>query len=140
MYVPSFVLGEPEFDYDNPEKKEEVEEAEENIAHFITTPGVLNADFTIVQSEAMKKVYVNVLNRHTNAPERYWEEHILGLGSPKFDKVEESRKEDYELPEEWERIIRGRKTILYNTGLTAMLEHPNNFVTKVRSVLKTFKA
>ena len=140
IYIPYFVLGEPEFDYEAPEKAEEIKEAEDKLGNFILEPGIFNADYTIVQSEAMKKVYVNVLKRHTNAPEGYWEKHILGLGSPKFDKVAKSRKEDFQLPEEWERIIRGRRSILYNTGLTAMLEHPNDFVTKVRSVLKTFKA
>jgi hypothetical protein len=136
VYIPYFVLGEPEFDYDDPEKEEN---AEEKIAHFILEPGVFNADRTIVQSEAMKKVYVNVLTRHTNADREYWEEHILGLGSPKFDKVAESRKEDFQLPEEWERIIKGRKTILYNTGLTAMLEHTDKYLEKLKSVLETFK-
>ena len=140
VYIPYFVLGEPQMDYDAPEKAEETEEAEEKIAHFILTPGVLNADLTIVQSEAMKKVYVNVLKRHTNAPEGYWEEHILGLGSPKFDKVAESRKEDFQLPEEWERLTKGRKTILYNTGLTAMLKHTDKFLEKIESVFETFKA
>ena len=139
VYIPYFVLGEPKLDYDDPEKAEEVEEAEEKIAHFILEPGGFNADRTIVQSEAMKKVYVNVLTRHTNADREYWEEHILGLGSPKFDKVAESRKEDFQLPEEWERIIKGRKTVLYNTGLTAMLEHTAAYCGKIRSALETFK-
>ncbi len=134
VYIPYFVLGEPELDYDDPEKVEEV------IAHFILEPGVFNADCTIVQSEAMKKVYVNVLTRHTNADREYWEEHILGLGSPKFDKVARSRKEDYELPEDWVKLIKGRKTILYNTGLTAMLEHTDKYLEKLKSVLETFKA
>mgnify|MGYP002624689156 CR=1 FL=1 len=139
VYIPYFVLGEPKLDYDDPEKAEEVQEAEEKIAHFILEPGVFNADRTIVQSEAMKKVYVNVLTRHTYADKEYWEEHILGLGSPKFDKVAESRKEDFQLPEEWERIIRGRKTIFYNTGLTAMLKQKDKFLEKIKSVLETFK-
>lgn len=139
VYIPYFVLGEPQLDYDDPEKAEETEEAEEKTAHFILTPGVLNADLTIVQSETMKKIYVNVLTRHTNAPKKYWEEHILGLGSPKFDKVAERKKEDFELPEEWERLVDGRKTILYNTGLAAMLEYSDTYMEKVHSVLETFK-
>lgn len=139
VYIPYFVLGEPKLDYDNPGNAEEVLKAEEKIAHFITTPGVLNADMTIVQSEAMKKVYVNVLTRYTDAPREYWEKHIQGLGSPKFDKVASSRKEDFELPEEWARLINGRKTILYNTGLTAMLKHTDKYLEKIRSVLETFK-
>ena len=140
VYIPYFVLGEPQFDYDDPEKEEEIKEAEDKLANFILEPGVMNADLTIVQSEAMKKVYVNVLTRYTNASREYWEEHILGLGSPKFDKVAASKKEDFQLPEEWEKLIAGRKTILYNTGLSAMLEHTDKYLEKVRSVLETFKA
>ena len=140
VYVPYFVLEEPKFDYDDPEKEEEVVEAENKIANYILEPGVTNADLIIVQSEAMKKVYVNVLTRFTNASREYWEEHIWGIGSPKFDKVIGSRKEDFRLPEEWKRLIRGRKTILYNTGLTAMLKHTDKFLEKIKSVLETFKA
>ena len=139
IYIPYFVLGEPEFDYEDPEKADEVLEAEEEWSSYILEPGIFNADYSIVQSEAMKKVYVNVLTRHTNASREYWEEHILGLGSPKYDKVSTSKREDFELPEEWKKIIRGRKTILYNTCLVAMLKNPRKFLEKIRSVLKTFK-
>ncbi|SDP35193.1 hypothetical protein [Selenomonas ruminantium] len=139
IYIPYFVLAEPNFDYDDPEKKKEIQETENKIANFVLEPGVINADYTIVQSEAMKQVYVKILARHTNATKEYWEKRILGLGSPKFDKVFGSKKEDYQIPEEWERLIAGRKTIFYNTGLSAMLDHRKKFVEKVRSVIETFK-
>ena len=49
------------------------------------------ADKVIVQSEDMKQVYIKVLldatNDHTQAARAYWEEKILGLGSPKFHLV-----------------------------------------------------
>ena len=138
VYIPYFVLGEPEFDGKSEEKIKEIEEKYE---HFVLVPGVFNAHKTIVQSENMRRLYIDVLARGTNVTDRaFWEERILGLGSPKFDKVAESKKEDYELPEEWAKIIRGRKTILYNTGLTAMLEHKEKYIEKIRSVLETFKA
>ena len=139
VYIPYFVLPEPEFDYSDQTKVQEVMDGEDKLANYILEPGVTNADLVIVQSEAMRKVYVNVLTRYTNAPRGYWEEHILGLGSPKFDKVMGSKREDYELPEAWARVINGRKTILYNTGLTAMLKHADKYLEKVRSVLETFK-
>lgn len=139
VYIPYFVLGEPEFDYDGPEKAEKKKDEEEKIAHFILKPGVMNADEVIVQSEAMKNVYVNVLSKHTNADREYWEKHIKGSGSPKLDKVINTKKDDYELPEEWEKLIKGRKCILYNTGINAMLEHPDIYIYKIKSVLMTFK-
>lgn len=140
VYIPYFVFMEPEFDYDDSEKEEEVREAEEDWASFILEPGVMNADCIIVQSEAIKKVYVNVLTRHTNASREYWEVHVLGLGSPKFDKAVSSKRADFELPYEWQKLLRGRKSVLYNTCLTSLLKYPRNYIEKVRSVLETFKA
>ncbi len=104
VYIPYFVL-------------EEIipgnEAAEEAISGFILTPAVLNAEEVIVQSEDMRQVYINVLVRNTNQKDRaYWEKRILGLGSPKIDKVLTSKKEDFELPESWAKIIKGEKVIL----------------------------
>ena len=131
VYIPYFVLG--EIDPGN-------ESAVENIQHFIMTPGVMNSDVVIVQSEKMREAYIEVLSKNTNVNDRtFWERRILGLGSPKFDKVEDSKREDYELPEEWKKIIRGRKAILYNTGLGAMLEHTDEYCNKICSVLDTFR-
>lgn len=140
VYIPYFVLEEPDLDYDDPEKEKEVLEYEAERANYILEPGIFNADLTIVQSEAMKKLYVDVLTRHTNAARDYWEKHILGLGSPKFDKLASVSREEYELPEVWQKLINGRKAIFYNTGLTSMLYHKEKFIEKIRSVLKIFKA
>lgn len=136
IYIPYFVLGEVD-----PEN----EEAVENMAHFCKTPVVLNADKVIVQSEQMKQVYVKVLTewqgKHTREK---WEEKILGLGSPKLDKVANTRKEDYEIPKEWLRIIENpdeswKKVIFYNTSLSAFLKNSDTYLDKVEDVLRIFK-
>lgn len=89
VYIPYFVLAEPD-----PENEKSIE----NISHFVTVPGVINSDKVIVQSEAMRQVYIKVLlGRFGNTPNnrKIVEEKILGIGSPKFDKVVNSRREDY---------------------------------------------
>ena len=48
------------------------------------------------------KAMVMVTGEHTRG---YWEEKILGLGSPKIDKVMATRKEDVEVPEAWQKVI-----------------------------------
>ena len=52
-----------------------------------------------MQSEDMKQVYIKVLldaaNNHSEAAKKYLNDKILGLGSPKIDKVLNTRKEDY---------------------------------------------
>lgn len=123
----------------------ENEEALKGIEHFCVTPGVLYADKVIVQSEAMRQAYINVLTnaagKHTK---KIWEERILGLGSPKVDKVLNTRKEDLEIPREWLNITAKpdgswKKIILYNTGLTAFLQQGEQSLKKIRDVFQIFK-
>ncbi len=102
--------------------------------HFCQTTGVLNADYVIVENEKIKKIYEE--NYPGGAPP---EGKFLALGSPKYDKVLVSKKEEYPLPEEWEHLIEGRKIILYNTSLQAQLMHPDYILSKLQSVLLFFK-
>jgi len=105
---------------------------------------VKNADKVIVQSEEMKRIYVELLTKHTGEHTRsVWEEKILGLGSPKLDKVNNSSMADFEIPEEWKPVLYNadgsrRKTILYNTTVTALVQHGEKMLAKMRSVFETF--
>ena len=136
IYIPYFVLGEP--DPDN-------QAVLDGIAHFVMTPGVLNADKVIVQSEAMKKAYVNILVKEMGEDSReYWENKISGAGSPKFDKVENTKKEDLTIPDEWLSVIERpdgsrKKIIFYNTSVQALLDNDMEMIEKIRDVMKVFK-
>ena len=140
IYIPYFVLGEPDVEND---------EALEGMKHFCITQGVINADKVIVQSENMKKAYVKILTdfmkEHSGEDTRkYWEKKILGLGSPKMDKVMAARKEDVDVPEEWLKVIEKpdgswKKIILYNTSVAALLAHNEKMNRKIKDVLKVFK-
>lgn len=136
VYIPYFVLGEVDPDH---------KEAVEKIAHFCTAPGVIHADVVIVQSENMRKAYIDVLTGAAGENTRpYWEKKILGLGSPKMDKVLESSREAWEVPQEWRQILEKpdgsrKKVILYNTSVTALLNQGENMIKKMHSVFDTFK-
>ncbi len=154
VYIPYFILSEIE-----PENKEAVR----SMAHFCTVPGVIYADKVIVQSEKMRQVYVDVMTEFTakgisegregrgiskeNVREagrrKYWEEKILGLGSPKVDKVLNTKKEDLEIPGEWLQVIEKpdgirKKVVFYNTSVTALLEHGEKMLLKMRDVFRVF--
>lgn len=47
---------------------------------------------------------------------------IIPLGSPKFDKVICSKREDFELPADWKEKIKNKKVVLYNTSLSELLK------------------
>jgi len=69
----------------------------------------------------------------------YWEKHILGLGSPKIEKVRNTGRDEAALPEEWRRIIRGKKVVLYNTSVTEVLHQTSLFLEKIRDTLEAFR-
>lgn len=136
VYIPYYVLAEPD-----PENEKTIE----GIQHFCKVPGVFYADKVVVQSEAMRQVYIKVLTKETGEESRkIWEEKILGLGSPKMDKVADTRREDVEVPEEWLKIIEKpdgsrKKIILYNNSVTALLKHEDKMLKKMEYVFRTFK-
>lgn len=113
---------------------------EDAIAHRVLCPGIMNADVVIAQSEDMRQAWINILTRRTNINDRaYWEKRILGLGSPKIDKVLTSRREDFDLPEKWKKLIAGKKVILYNTSIGAMLQNSDKVCDKLRYVFDVFR-
>lgn len=136
VYIPYFVWA---------EIKPDNEKAIAKMRHFCTTPGVLNADKVIVQSEDMRQIYINVLSEEMGEQTRpVWEEKILGLGSPKLDKVTGTDPDDVEIPDEWRRIIERpdgsrKKIILYNTSITALLEKSEAMIEKMKDVFRFFK-
>ncbi|MDE6221504.1 MAG: CDP-glycerol glycerophosphotransferase family protein [Lachnospiraceae bacterium] len=139
VYIPYFVLGEIKPDEDN---------KIEGMKHFCTLPAVYNADKVIVQSEDMRQVYIKVLleasDDHSEAARKYWEDKILGLGSPKFDKLANTRREDIEIPDEWMKIIQKpdgswKKIIFYNTSIAGLLAHNQKMLAKMKYVFQVFK-
>lgn len=93
VYIPYFVLDEIE-----PDDQARID----GMKHFIFAPGIINADKVIVQSEKMKQIYVNEYLKAAQAnglhgyhlDRKYLEQKFQGLGSPKFDKVLNTKKED----------------------------------------------
>lgn len=143
VYVPYFVLGEIE-----PADQQAID----GMKHFCFLPGIINADKVILQSEKMAKIYVNEYLKAANA-NGFAGKHInrdalnkkfLGLGSPKLEKVKNTKREDLEIPKEWQKIIEKpdgswKKIIFYNTGIAALLEHNEKMLEKMKWVFNIFK-
>ena len=136
VYIPYFILGEPDPDQ---------EETLENLEHFVTLPGVYNADKVIVQSEAMRKVYIKILTKEAGEhTKNLWREKVLGLGSPKYDKVAETDRKNLMIPDDWRKIIEKpdgsrKKIVFYNTSVVALLEHNEKMLEKMRYVFGVFR-
>lgn len=143
VYIPYFILEEIK-----PDEQDKIDK----IKHFCFLPGTIYAHKVIVQSEDMRQIYIN---EYIKAARLYGccaedtdrtrlEKKILGLGSPKLDRVRGTDKEELEVPEDWKRIIKKadgtwKKIILYNTSVNALLQHDEQMFRKIRSVFAKFR-
>lgn len=87
-----------------------------------------NADYIVVQSESLRHFF----------DKRVPLSKIIGLGSPKADKVIRLCKNPPPIPKEWQEKMAGKKVYFYNTSLAGMLENTAVFLNKMRYVFRTF--
>lgn len=116
-------------------------------AHFCTLPGTFYADKVIVEDEEIRKFYIEQFHKYekeNNCRGAFGkaEDKFLALGSPKFDKVLSTRREDVTVPPEWESLMikedgSRKKVVLYNTTVDALLKK-ETYVEKIRWVLRVF--
>ena len=143
VYIPYFILG--EIGPDN-------QPAIDGMKHFCFMPGTIYADQVIVQSENMRQIYINEYIKAAkemglsgeHVDRKSLEKKFLGTGSPKIDKVLNTRKEDLEIPAEWLRVIEKpdgswKKIVFYNTSVSALLQHSEKMLRKMESVFEIFK-
>lgn len=143
VYIPYFVLGEI-----NPDDQAAID----GMKHFCFTPGTIYANQVIVQSESMRQIYINEYMKAAremglsgeHVDRKFLEKKFLGTGSPKIDKVLNTKKEDLEIPEEWLKVIEKpdgswKKIVFYNTSVSALLQHGEKMLRKMESVFGIFK-
>lgn len=133
-YIPYCVYEERE--------KPDSEKSIKYCSRYITN-GILNADRVILQSENFRQAIVNTLLVHCGMDRKFWENKILGLGSPKYDKVFDIDRNKQRTPENWKEVVKKadgnkKKVIFYNTSLGALLRHGERMTEKIRSVLQFF--
>lgn len=144
VYIPYFILGEIAPDD---------QRAVDGMKHFCFVPGTIYADRVIVQSENMRQIYMNEYIKAAkemglsgeHVDRRFLEKKFLGTGSPKIDKVLNTREEDLEIPAEWLKVIEKpdgsrKKIVFYNTSVSALLQHSEKMLRKMESVFEIFKA
>lgn len=143
VYISYFILSEIEPDDQS---------AIDGMKHFCFTPGTLYADQVIVQSEKMRQIYINEYMKAAkemglpgeHVDRRFLEKKFLGTGSPKIDKMLNTKREDLEIPAEWLKIIvkpdgSWKKIVFYNTSVSALLQHSEKMLEKMESVFEIFK-
>lgn len=140
VYIPYFVLD---------EIKPDDEVSINNMKHYCFLPGVIHADKVIVQSENMRRIYINeyvkaARDHDMTVDEKALDDKIQGLGSPLLDKMKAMDIESVEIPEEWRQIIwkpdgQRKKIILYHTGINELLFYGTKLFDKIKNVFEVFQ-
>lgn len=136
IYIPWFIMTELE---------REDERGWQSMQHFVTMPGVVNADLVIVQSEKMKENYVDYLTDWAGEETReLWEEKICGLGSPLLDLKDNEEELLKKVPKTWIQFLfkesgDRKKVILYSISSSSFIDYKEKAVSKVQRVLDIFK-
>ena len=108
-------------------------------AHFVTIAGCMYAHRVIVQSDKARETYIRVFKEAYGDKFGNPKDKFIALGSPKFDKVINTKREDCALPDEWRELIGDKKVFFYNTVVGAILKFGDQYLKKVRYVLDTFR-
>ena len=101
---------------------------------FTTSPGIYHAHKTFAQSE---RVRGNFMQYHNG-------DKIVALGSPKFDKIINARREDFTLPVKWQKLLMKpdgglKKVVLYNTTIIGLLGATEMYLNKLLHVFSIFQ-
>lgn len=134
IYVPCFMLDEFE---------KEDERAWKNMRYFAAMPGVANADKVMVQSEGVRRLYIDFLTNEAGENTRaLWEQKITAAGSPKQDK-ERRNTGILGIPKEWEEMIKKKsggykKVLLYGTSMSVLSQYGEQYLEKLQNVIFSF--
>jgi hypothetical protein len=118
--------------------------------HFATVAACVYSHKVFVQSEEIRDDYIRILRewlRENGVGKGHplWpmvanlSDKFVALGSPKFDKAINTKRGDCELPDEWARLMAGKKVFLYNTAVGTLLHYSEQYLEKLRSVLAMFR-
>ncbi|MFI3177668.1 MAG: hypothetical protein R3Y67_09305 [Eubacteriales bacterium] len=97
--------------------------------HMVTLPGIQNAWKVMVQTEAIRKQFL----------EEYPEDKIINLGSPKMDRLMNEVHHPSPLPQEWQDKIAGKKVLFFNTHLTSVMNQPEKFLDMITYVMEVME-
>lgn len=108
------------------------------------TVGAIYADYIFVQSEKVKEAWIAAIHKiecENGSKGAFGDlkKKIVALGSPKFDVVLNTKRENCSMPTELMRRINGRKVVFYNTTVSGILKDGEQYLKKIRAVIDVFR-
>ena len=129
-------------------KTEEIGQGEERaykvMDDYVLTPGVVYSDKVILQSKAIKELYIKKLIGYFGEDTKgLWEEKLSGDGGYLYNKRRTISKDLVDIPDEWRKILLDKdgnykKIIIYNLSISSLFKYKELMIDKMKSVFVTF--
>ncbi len=107
--------------------------------HSCKLPGCMYAHKVVVQSKGLREQYISHYKKEFGSKYGKPEDKFVAIGSPKYDKVIQMKREDCSLPRDWRELAEGKKVVLYNTSISSILQGGEQYLKKLDHVLATFR-
>lgn len=120
------------------------ERAITNMKYYCTVPGLVHSDVVMVQSDQMKKRYIEVLTEWAGEDTRkIWEEKIIATDYLQNVREVICDKDSLNIPDSWLPVVKTtestwKKAILYVTESGGVLEYGNQALDKLERNLQIF--
>ncbi len=106
---------------------------------YYVTSGFFSKDQQLVPTmQNITRMVVQSQHFKDDAKTQPYYDRLLPLGSPKLDKVIHMCQNSSALHPEWADFIAGRKTLMLNTSINAMLHDTNAYLTKLEHLFDYF--
>jgi len=109
-------------------------------ARICKMPICVTADKIVLHTEEMRNVCIQNYNEDSFLRSiGRAEDKFVALGSPKYDKLFNAKREDCILTDEWKNIIGDKKVLLYVSSIGSALRSSNFYIEKLRYMLDLVK-
>ena len=107
--------------------------------HFISLPGTWYSDKVILQDEKVCNTYIEVFSKAWGSHYGNPKEKFIALGSAKYDRAINTKRDECDIPPEWKKLIGEKKVVFYNTTISGALRSSEHYLAKMWSTFKAFR-
>jgi len=108
--------------------------------NFALVPSCVFANKVTLATEKLREHYIDTYSKKYGNEFGKPEDKFVALGSPKYDKVINTKRDDYELPETWKTLVGEKKVITYISSVMSVLEKRDIYLNKLKTILDVFKS